>query len=62
MLLGKTSSKIGEAYDFSAAMGCVTVILSGLVIFVINGVIGYVLVQSMGVALSALFPSTLPPA
>jgi hypothetical protein len=53
---GKTSGKIGEAYDFGGAMGCVTLVLSGLVIFAINAVLGYVLGQAFGLALNSTFP------
>ncbi len=51
---GKTSSKVGEAYDFGAAKGCVTVIVSVLVIGLINGLIGYLMVQTLGLAFNQL--------
>lgn len=37
----RTAGTIGEAYDRGAGFGCVTLLLSGLVLAIINGVIGY---------------------
>jgi hypothetical protein len=51
-ILIQTSGKIGVAYDFGAAKGFVTLLLSGIVVLLITFVINYVLVQSLGLTLS----------
>ena len=48
---GKTSGKVGEAYDFGGAMGCVSLVLSSLVILLLNAAIGFILAQVFGFAL-----------
>jgi len=53
---GQTSSKVGQAYDFGGAKGCLTVIASSLIIFVINAVIYYAMVQSLSAAFSQIKP------
>ncbi len=49
---GQTSSKIGVAYDFGAAKGCMALIGSFLVVFVLNAVLGFVLAQVFGANLN----------
>lgn len=51
---GKTSSKVGEAYDFGAAKGCLTLIASALIIGLINAGISYLMVQTLGLAFTQL--------
>ena len=48
----KTASKIGEAYDFGTAKGCLSLMVSLVVIGIINGGIYYLLLQSLGWVLS----------
>src|SRR5262249_27638087 len=43
----QTSNKVGEAYDFGGAKGCLSVTLSTLVILIIYGVIGYVMFRAL---------------
>ncbi|MFN8528418.1 MAG: HEAT repeat domain-containing protein [Anaerolineae bacterium] len=38
----KTASKVGEAYNMGAGMGCVAVLVAGILIFVLNGLISAV--------------------
>jgi hypothetical protein len=52
MLVFKTAGKIGEAYDFGPAMGFVALILSSLIVALINVLVGYLITQAFGVALS----------
>ncbi len=49
---GKTSGKIGEAYDFGGAMGCASLVLSSLVIILINAGLGFILANIFNVTLS----------
>jgi hypothetical protein len=53
---GKTSSKIGEAYDFGTAKGCLAYFISIVIIFVITFVLSFVSVQAFGAALQNLLP------
>ncbi len=48
----KTSGKIGEAYDFGGAMGCVSLMLSSLVIILINAGLGFILANLFNLSLS----------
>lgn len=50
-ILGKTTSLIGKAYDVSGAIGCVSLILSSIVMALVAFGIAYVLVQAVGPAL-----------
>lgn len=52
---GKTSSKIGEAYGFGGAMGCMALLVSSLVLIILNGAITYMAFQATGAALQSLF-------
>ncbi len=51
---GKTSGKVGEAYDFGVAKGCLSLTISLLVILLINAGISYLMVQTLGLAFSQL--------
>jgi hypothetical protein len=51
---GKTSGKVGEAYAFGAGKGCLTVVISIVVIGLINAGIGYLMVQALGLAFNQL--------
>lgn len=54
----QTSGKIGEAYDFGAGKGCLTLVISSLVILVINAGIGFVVGQALFSAFSQIqFPT-----
>jgi hypothetical protein len=53
-ILFNTSGKIGTAYDFGAAKGCMALIGSYVVVLILNAVLGYVLAQIFGVALNQL--------
>ena len=53
---GKTSSKVGEAYDFGGAKGCVTVILSSIVIILINLLVFYVMFQAVSATVGKFTP------
>jgi hypothetical protein len=44
----KTASKVGEAYDFGAAKGCMALLISALVIGLINAIISFVMAQALG--------------
>ena len=52
MLVFKTAGKIGEAYDFGPAMGFVALILSSLLVALINVLVGYLISQALGVAIT----------
>ncbi len=52
---GKTSGKVGEAYDFGGAMGCVSLIMSSVVIILLNFALGYVFAQVLGSSLQLTF-------
>ncbi len=52
----KTSDKVGEAYDFGGAKGCLSVTLSTLVILLIYGVIGYLMAQAISATISQVRP------
>ena len=54
---GQTSSKVGEAYDFGGAKGCVTVILSSIVIILINLLVFYVMFQAVSASVAKLTPA-----
>ena len=49
----QTAGKIGEAYDFGMAKGCVTVLISLLVIGLINLAIAFVMGQTLSAAINA---------
>ncbi|MBI1255976.1 MAG: hypothetical protein GC204_00755 [Chloroflexi bacterium] len=53
-VVGQTSSKVGEAYDFGGAKGCVTVILSSLVIILINFLVFYVMFQAVSLTVGKI--------
>ncbi len=55
---GKTSGKVGDAYDFGGAMGCISLVLSSLVIILLNVAISFMLAQVFSLALPAV--SSLP--
>jgi len=50
----KTASKIGEAYDFGTGKGCLSLLISLLIIGIINAGISYVLAQSLDTALNSV--------
>ncbi|MEP7292319.1 MAG: HEAT repeat domain-containing protein [Chloroflexota bacterium] len=50
----KTASKIGEAYDFGTGKGCVSLLISLIILGILNAGISVVLAQTLGTALSSL--------
>jgi hypothetical protein len=54
---GKTSGKIGEAYDFGTTKGCLAYFISILIISVIFVVLGLITAQAAGLTLQNLIPS-----
>lgn len=56
---GKTSGKIGEAYDFGTAKGCLAYFIGILVIAVILAAVSIVAWQVLGVSLQNLIPGVL---
>jgi hypothetical protein len=53
---GKTSSKIGEAYDFGALKGCLAYFVSILVLVVASVVILLIIGQAFVTMLQSLIP------
>jgi hypothetical protein len=49
-ILVQTAGKIGIAYDFGAAKGFVTLLISGIVVLLITGIVNSVLVNSLHLA------------
>lgn len=49
----KTASKIGEAYDFGTGKGCMSLLISLVIIGIINAGISYLLAQSLSTALNS---------
>jgi hypothetical protein len=50
----KTASKIGEAYDFGTGKGCLSLLISLIIVGIINASISYILAQSLGTALNSI--------
>lgn len=50
----KTASKIGEAYDFGTGKGCLSLLVSLIIIGIINAGISYLMAQSLGTAFNSL--------
>lgn len=63
MMTFKTLGVVGEAYDFGAAMGCLAVLISGLIIGAVWAVITYALSSAIVQALAPMLPdlATLTP-
>jgi len=64
-VLGNTSSKIGEAYDFGGARGCISLNLSNFIIIGLFSLVMFLLFQAVGgAALETFFrfnPTAIPP-
>ena len=50
----KTASKIGEAYDFGTGKGCLSLLISLIIIGIINTGISYIFAQSFSTALNGI--------
>lgn len=55
----KSSAKFGAAYKFDGGMGCLANIVTGVIIVVILGAIGFIIAQVAGAALINLIPPEL---
>ncbi len=62
-VFGKTSSKVGEAYGFGGAMGCVAVMLATFVLIILNIGVSFAAAQATGLVLDQVLSgmSITPP-